>query len=162
MNHVYLSLGSNRGNREDYLRKAIDLLGKTGSVTKVSSLYETQPWKMVDSTNFINQAVLLDTTLDAEHLMANIIHIEQSLGRVRGGKNYEPRTIDIDILFFNNDVVMSPNLTIPHPYIQERRFVLEPLAEIAPLYIHPILKKTVSQLLADCPDSLLASRLISE
>jgi 2-amino-4-hydroxy-6-hydroxymethyldihydropteridine diphosphokinase len=162
MNQVYLSLGSNRGNREQQLQKAIEMLGKAGRITIASSRFETQPWRMNDETNFINQAVLIETELSAQQMMEHIISIEESMGRVRGNSGYEPRTIDIDILFFNNSIINSPTLTIPHPHISDRRFVLEPLFEIAPNYIHPVLKATVKQLLATCPDNHSITKMMSK
>src|ERR1700722_6906409 len=116
---------------------------KAGNVLQVSHIYETQPWKMTDETLFLNQVILLETTLNAQQIMDLIIETETSMGRVRSKSGYEPRTIDIDILFFNNEIIKSSSLIIPHPLIAERRFILEPLCEIAPNYIHPLLKKTL-------------------
>jgi 2-amino-4-hydroxy-6-hydroxymethyldihydropteridine diphosphokinase len=107
----------------------------------VSSVYETPPWKMVDETDFFNQVLLVETTLTAPQLIDTIILVESMMGRLRTSKKYEPRIIDIDILFFNEEIINSEELTVPHPLIQERRFVLEPMAEIAPDFIHPVLKK---------------------
>ena len=161
MNKVYLSLGSNRGERQGNLSKAIILLNKqAGKVVSLSSLYETQPWKMEDDTNFINQVVLLETALDANTLMDCILEIETLMGRIRTAAKYEPRIIDIDILFFNNDVVSSEKLTIPHPFIQERLFVLAPMVEISPDYIHPILKTKIYQLLSVCKDHSRVVKLV--
>lgn len=154
MNKVYLSLGSNRGDRQANLAKAITLLGeKAGSVIAQSGLYETAPWKMDDDTPFINQVVLLETALATNELMQCILMIEEKLGRVRNSQKYEPRTIDIDILFINNEVLKTDSVVVPHPFIQERKFVLEPLNEIAQDYLHPVLKKTVNELLLLCKDT---------
>ena len=153
MNSVFLSLGSNRGNRQEYLQTAITLLEKkAGKLLKSSHIYETQPWQMTDDINFLNQVIWLETTLDANQIMELIIETETSMGRIRAKSGYEPRTIDIDILFFNDAVITSPSLRVPHPLIAQRRFILEPLCELAPDYIHPVLKKTIKQLLSDCPD----------
>lgn len=164
MNHVYLALGSNRGDRRNNLQNAIKLLvEKAGKIVCASSLYETQPWQMNDATQFLNQVVLLDTGLTAPDLIKVILGIEESMGRVRSNNTiYESRTIDIDILFFNNEILNSSLLTIPHPQITKRRFVLEPLSEIAPAYIHPQLNKSVSELLSSCTDEHSISKLVSE
>lgn len=163
MNKAFLSLGSNRGNRQEYLQNAITMLQKTGGkVRGESSIYETQPWQMSDSTNFLNQVIMLETALDAQALMDVIIQTETSMGRIRTKTGYEPRTIDIDILFFNDEVINSSSLTVPHPQIPKRRFVLEPLCELAPEYIHPTLKKSLKQLLSECPDTHTIAKLVSK
>src|ERR1035438_9730467 len=142
MNKAYLSLGSNRGNRELNLERAVKMLSDwAGNIIAESSLYETPPWKMADSNDFLNQVILLETGLMEGKLMETIFQIETLLGRVRIQKKYEPRTIDIDILFFNGIIVNKGGLIIPHPLLQERRFVLDPLAEIAPEFIHPVFQK---------------------
>ena len=163
MNSAFLSLGSNRGNRQEYLQNAIAMLEKrAGKVSKRSSIYETQPWNMSDSTNFLNQVILIETALDAPALMEIIIETETSLGRIRTKSGYEPRTIDIDILFFNDTVINSELVTVPHPQIPKMRFVLEPLCELAPEYIHPLLKKSLKQLLSECPDTHTIAKLVSK
>ena len=163
MNRVFLSLGSNRGNRQEYLQTAVSALEKkAGKVLKASHIYETEPWKMNDGTNFLNQLILLETSLDSQQIMTLIIEMETSLGRIRSTSGYEPRTIDIDILFFNEEIIESESITVPHPLISERRFILEPLCELAPNYIHPLLKKSLKQLLADCPDKHTIARFMSK
>ena len=163
MNTVYISLGSNVGNREETLLKSIALLNeKAENVIAVSSLYETEPWKMNDVNGFINQVVELRTELSAEELMDTLLLIEQSLGRTRNSEKYESRTIDLDILFYNNDIISTEKVKVPHPLLHERRFVLEPLAEIAPAFIHPKLKKSISQLLLECKDSYTVARMMSK
>jgi len=163
MNRVYISLGSNRGKREENLQRSIELLNeKAGKVVQRSSVYETEPWQMTDSTNFLNQVVLLETALNADTLMDTILGIESALGRIRIAERYEPRTIDIDILFFNNDVLETEKVTVPHPHLHQRRFVLNPLSELAPGFIHPVLQKSMEQLLQECGDSLEVSRLVSK
>ena len=163
MNTAYISLGSNIGNREETLLKSIALLNeKAGTVIIVSSLYETEPWKMNDVEGFINQAAELTTKLSAEELMDTLLLIEQSLGRTRNLGKYESRTIDLDILFYNNDILSTEKVKIPHPLLHERRFVLEPLAEIAPKLIHPTFKKNITQLLLECKDSYTVARMMSE
>ena len=163
MNKAYLSLGSNRGGRTANLKNAINLLTEwAGSVTIVSSLYETPPWEMEDETDFINQALLLETEMSSEQLIDTIILIESMMGRQRTSKKYEPRKIDIDILFFNDEIINTEDLTVPHPLLKERRFVLEPMAEIAPAFIHPVFKKSITQLLVECEDKSEIRKLVSK
>lgn len=143
---VYLSLGSNVGDREHHLRDAIARLETKGRIVSVSSFYETEPVEFTDQAWFLNCAVALETTETPEQLMAALLHLEQEMGRQRIQRK-GPRTIDIDILLFGDTILDSPALTIPHPAMQQRRFVLQPLAEIAPEARHPALKKTVRELL---------------
>ncbi len=145
-NLAYLSLGSNIGDRERQLREAIRQLGVIGAVRAISSIYETEPVEFTDQPPFLNCAVALDTSQRPAELMQQVLGIEKAMGRQRIQEK-GPRTIDIDILLFGEAVVNTPELTIPHPAMQQRRFVLEPLAEIAPNAIHPALKKTVKELL---------------
>jgi 2-amino-4-hydroxy-6-hydroxymethyldihydropteridine diphosphokinase len=149
-NLVYLSLGSNIGDREARLRDAITRLQTLGRVVSVSSFYETEPVEFTDQGWFLNCAVALETTETPEQVMEAILQIEHEMGRQRLQKK-GPRLIDIDILLFSDKVVDSAQLTIPHPAMHERRFVLQPLAEIAPEAWHPVLKKTVRELLDTLP-----------
>ena len=154
MNIVYLLTGGNVGNRQQYLENAALLLETAcGKITRRSAIYETAAWGKTDQAAFLNQALELSTLLDPGELMKALLLIEQKTGRERSEK-YGPRTIDIDILLFNSAIVQSVLVTIPHPQMANRRFVLVPLNEIAAGYMHPVLKKTVSQLLAICPDTL--------
>ena len=154
MNAAYLLTGSNLGNREEYLDKAVKLMGNNcGSIVKVSSLYETEAWGKTDQPLFLNQALELKTSLNAKQLMRCILKTEKQMGRVRKEK-YGPRIIDIDILLFNNETHNYHFLKLPHPEMQNRRFVLLPLAEIAPDARHPVFNKTIVELLHACDDIL--------
>jgi len=151
---IYLSLGSNEGNRTSWLQQAQDLLGKScGIITKRSSIYETAAWGLNDQPSFLNMVIEMETTKTPGELLSCVLAIETRLGRQRSIK-WGPRTLDIDILLYNEAIIDAPDLKIPHPYMQERRFTLLPLAEIAPGLIHPVFHKTISQLLAECPDTL--------
>jgi len=144
-NVVYLSLGSNVGDRDSQLREAQARLGAEGRIVASSSFYETEPVEFTDQPWFLNCAVALETTRTPQELIEAILRIEKEMGRQRL-QNKGPRTIDIDFLLFGDTVLDSPQLTIPHPAMHHRRFVLEPLAEIAPEVLHPVLKKTIREL----------------
>lgn len=155
---AYLSLGSNLGDRAGRLREAIARLGALGGVVSVSSFYETEPVEVTDQPWFLNCAVALETSLAPEKLMVALLGIEREMGRERMRKK-GPREIDIDILLFSDAILDSATVTIPHPAMQERRFVLEPLAEIAPEARHPRLGKTVRELLAALPEGQAVRRV---
>ena len=142
---VYLSLGSNLGSPEMELRRAIENLALLGTVSKVSSFYKTEPVERTAQPWFVNCAVELKTDKMPRQLIKGILKLEESMGRKRT-QDKGPRNIDIDILLFGNSVVDTKELTIPHPAMHQRRFVLEPLAEIAPQQRHPVLKKTIREL----------------
>jgi 2-amino-4-hydroxy-6-hydroxymethyldihydropteridine diphosphokinase len=142
---AYLSLGSNVGDRESHLHDAMARIGATGRIVAVSSLYETEPVEFTQQPWFLNCAIALETSQSPPELMAAILRIEEEMGRRRVQKK-GPRSIDIDILLFDSAVMDSGELRLPHPAMQQRRFVLEPLAEIAPDVVHPVLKKTIREL----------------
>jgi 2-amino-4-hydroxy-6-hydroxymethyldihydropteridine diphosphokinase len=144
-NIAYLSLGSNIGDRAAQLQDALTRLSAAGRVVAVSSFYETEPVEFTQQSWFLNCAVALETAKTPQQLMAAILVIEVQMGR-RRAQNKGPRSIDIDILLFGDTIVDSTELTIPHPAMHQRRFVLEPLAEIAPEVQHPVLKKTIREL----------------
>ncbi len=152
MNKAFLLIGGNLGNREENFETAKKLISQyCGPITKSSLLYETAPWGKTDQPSFLNQALETETGLNAKQLMKKILKIEKMMGRERKEK-YGPRIIDIDILLFNQDQYDYSFLKIPHPEMQNRRFALVPLADIAPDFQHPVLKKSISQLLKECPD----------
>ena len=143
---VHIGIGSNLGNREENCEKAIGLLIESGIiVTRMSSLIETEPWGVTNQQKFINAAVEAHTDLGPEELLSTLKKIEREMGRQLSLK-WGPRLVDLDILFYDDLVMKTDDLEIPHPYIKEREFVLRPLAEIAPEKVHPVLKKTVRQL----------------
>ena len=154
MNKAYLLIGGNLGNRNENLENAKKWIAiHCGSIAKASSIYETEAWGKTDQPTFLNQALEVHTTLNARQLIRRILKIEKLMGRIRDQK-YDPRIIDIDILLFNDEKYNTDFLKIPHPEMQNRRFVLVPLAEIAPLLLHPLLKKDITELLKECPDHL--------
>lgn len=154
MHRILLSLGSNVGNREKNLADALHLTNEViGNVEMCSSVYETEAWGKENQDVFLNQVVLATTNLSAREVMQAILSIESEMGRLRTEK-WAPRIIDIDILFYDNDIIHEPGLDIPHPHLHERKFTLVPLAEVIPHYIHPESGKSVGQLLREVNDPL--------
>ena len=159
MENVYLLLGSNENDRIRNLEKAcywISLFG--GKILKQSALYETEAWGLKEQNAFINQAVLIETSLTPKEFLLQLKAIEKEIGRVETIK-WGPRVIDIDILFYGNHVLDTEELKVPHPYLHERRFTLAPLNEIAAEFVHPVINKTVNELLQNCNDTSLVKRI---
>lgn len=159
VNEAFLITGGNLGLRTEHLhRAASDIADICGPILKASGIYETMAWGYTHQPDFYNQVLQIKTHLDAFELLHTILEIEKKMGRERLIK-MGPRIIDIDILFFNDDIINTKTLQIPHPRIAERKFVLEPLVEIAPQFIHPIFKQTISALLNICTDELAVHKI---
>jgi 2-amino-4-hydroxy-6-hydroxymethyldihydropteridine diphosphokinase len=153
LKEAYIGLGTNLGNREENLKKAIEnIIISAGEVISISGIYVTDPWGFRSEDHFLNMVILINTRLKAVDLLKQLLKIEMQTGRVRGAEKYSSRVIDIDILLYENEIINKPYLKIPHPKIQERKFVLVPLCDIAPEKIHPVLKKTFAALLKECKD----------
>ena len=154
MNVTYLCLGGNIGDREKALNLALSKINnKVGNITVQSSIYETEAWGVENQQAYLNQCIKVETHYSALELIDELLFIEKELGRERSiSETYQPRTIDIDILFFNQEVINQTKLLVPHPRLQLRKFVLIPLNEIASNYLHPILNKTIFSLLSECKD----------
>ncbi len=149
MPKIYIGIGSNLGNREDNCKRAIDLIIENGvNVARLSSMIETEPWGVTEQPRFINMAIEAETSLGPEELLTLLRRIESDVGRVPDIR-WGPRAIDLDILLYDDLVMKTADLEIPHPGISERDFVLRPLAEIAPDVMHPVLKKSIKELLDD-------------
>jgi 2-amino-4-hydroxy-6-hydroxymethyldihydropteridine diphosphokinase len=154
MHTAYLLIGGNIGNRTAYLQQATGLIEQfCGNIVHSSAIYETAAWGVTDQPSFYNQAISIRTELDPEVLMQELLHIEEKMGRKRVIK-MGPRIIDLDILLIDELVIETRLLTLPHPALPFRRFALLPLCEIAPLLVHPVLHKSISQLLDECTDEL--------
>jgi 2-amino-4-hydroxy-6-hydroxymethyldihydropteridine diphosphokinase len=152
MNQVVFILGGNLGDRLRLIEGSVDLLvSHFGPIILKSSIFETAAWGGKSNGNYLNQVLVFNTSFFPEEILDVILEIELKMGRTRGEK-WGDRTMDIDILYFGNEKFHSERLTIPHPFLQERRFVLEPLAEILPDFVHPLLNKTNQELLENCLD----------
>jgi 2-amino-4-hydroxy-6-hydroxymethyldihydropteridine diphosphokinase len=154
MSTAFLGIGTNSGDKVKNLEKAISLTGKViGKIILSSSVYETDPVGFSSENKFLNMALKVETELSPQQLLSKIFFIEKQLGRVRTTERYTDRTIDIDILIYEDLVLNDKNLVIPHPLLHERRFVLEPLSEIAPDLIHPLFNMTIDSLRRSCMDT---------
>jgi 2-amino-4-hydroxy-6-hydroxymethyldihydropteridine diphosphokinase len=153
MNRIFLSLGSNLGERKENLKKGGALLEElAGTIMAESAVYETEPWGFCSDMNFYNQAISLLSDISPQQLLHTIHEIERHCGRKPASEKNAPRTLDIDILFFNDEIINTPELVLPHPSLHLRRFVLVPLAEIAPQLVHPLLKMKIGEVLHFCKD----------
>lgn len=156
MKEAILLLGSNLGNRYKKLNNAIDLIGNhAGKIIKTSSIYESEPWGFKAKKKFLNQTLIIKTEYRPEKLLNTMQELEKRLGKVSVNQKqgYASRVIDIDILFYENEIIETERLTIPHKMLHKRKFTLMPLYEIANDLVHPVFNKTIAQLLAECPDN---------
>ena len=160
MNVAFLCLGGNMGDRLAFINNAKELINSLcGKITAESAIYETEAWGAENAPEHYNQCLKLETKLEAEALLKELLEIEIKLGRVRNELKNETRVIDIDILFYNKEIINKNNCEIPHPRLQLRQFVLKPLNEIAGDFVHPVLNKSISELLSECKDKCIAKKL---
>jgi 2-amino-4-hydroxy-6-hydroxymethyldihydropteridine diphosphokinase len=160
LRNIYLCIGGNLGEREANLEEAIEFIDfNLGDVLAVSCVYESEPWGMNDVPNFLNQVVHLQSELSNEELLAEIAELEDFFGRERSSEGYVSREMDIDVLFIGDEIIATETFQVPHPRLAERRFVLEPLVELVPDFIHPTMKKSVSEILKACTDQGKVTRL---
>lgn len=163
MTKLYLLLGGNLGDKRQVFKEATCLLEEQlGTITQQSHIYETEPWGFESADLFWNQALELSVAISPEEVLVRAQQIEQQLGRTRKAQQYDSRVIDIDILFYGDQIISLEDLIIPHPRIQDRKFVLVPLNEIAPKLRHPVLQKTIGQLLIECTDQLRVEKVDSD
>jgi 2-amino-4-hydroxy-6-hydroxymethyldihydropteridine diphosphokinase len=159
MNKLYLLLGSNQQQPQKQLLLAQKCIAKTiGKTVRKSALYQTAAWGNTHQPDFLNQVIIVQTNLTASETMQSILTIEKKMGRIRNKKN-DPRIIDIDILFYNKEIINTTNLMVPHPQLQNRNFVLVPLNQLSPNFKHPVLNKTIHQLLRNSPDKLTVNKI---
>lgn len=154
MEKVYLCLGGNIGDTRNYLQNAVAMIGRRiGRVVSQSAVYQSEPWGFNAEQMFLNQVVVAETELEPHAVLELCLQIEAELGRTRSGNGYEPRTIDIDIIFFGDYIIDTPDLKVPHPLMHQRNFVLRPLCDVAADFVHPVFGLTVKQLAAACSDN---------
>lgn len=163
MSHLaYISLGGNIGNTLDIFQNALLAIEKKlGKIIQKSSIYQTAAWGKEDQNDFLNQVILIETSFDAKKLLDSLLTIELLFERKRI-ERWGPRTLDLDLLSFDNQIENSESLVLPHPRIQERKFILVPLAELNPNWVHPMLRKSVSELLDNCADQLKVKGLVEK
>ena len=155
MARVYFLLGGNLGDREQILNNAIEMMSKSiGSLVMTSAIYETEPWGFTHELNFLNQVVVLDSELEAIQILDLTQNIEKELGRIRKKNQYSERTIDIDILFYGEEKILTDRLEVPHPRIQERLFALIPMMDVGEDLVHPVIGKSIKELMIECPDKM--------
>jgi 2-amino-4-hydroxy-6-hydroxymethyldihydropteridine diphosphokinase len=160
MTQLFLSLGGNLGNTREIFEGAYPLIEKKiGKISVYSSIYQTQAWGPIPQADFLNQVLLVNTSLKAEACLAEILEIEREFGRERK-ERWGPRTLDLDILYYGDKVIAESDLSIPHPRIAERKFILTPLAEIAPTFSDPASRKTMVALLEECTDNSQVNRSV--
>ena len=160
MHQVFLGTGGNIGNKHDNFDKVYTFIkNELGTIVKSSAVYETPPWGFEATEKFWNTVLIIETELSATELLCKINNIENRFGRIRDGVNYKSREMDIDILYFNDEIINTENLTIPHPLLHKRLFVLVPLAEIAPKFVHPVLKLTSFEMLNNCKDKSVIRKI---
>jgi 2-amino-4-hydroxy-6-hydroxymethyldihydropteridine diphosphokinase len=156
---AYLLLGSNKGNSAEIFEKACKEINKeVGNIVQSSSLYRTEPWGVTDQADYLNQLIIIDTNYEPVELLKLLLQLEKDLGRERIIK-WGPRTIDIDILYFEKEIVVRPELKIPHPELQNRKFALIPLVELDPDFIHPVFNISNREMLKRCKDKLQVNKL---
>jgi 2-amino-4-hydroxy-6-hydroxymethyldihydropteridine diphosphokinase len=153
-NSIYLCIGGNLGNREENLEETRDfIMFNIGDILAESPIYQSPAWGMEGAPDFLNQVLHVESTLTLTQLMDEIAELEEFYGRERSAEGYKSREMDVDVLFYNDEIVEEEGITVPHPRMHMRRFVLKPLSDIAGEFMHPVLKKTVTQLLAACEDT---------
>ena len=159
MEKVYLCLGGNIGDTRNYLQNAVAMIGRRiGRVVSQSAVYQSEPWGFNAEQMFLNQVVVAETGLEPHAVLELCLQIEAELGRTRSGNGYEPRTIDIDIVFFGQQIINQPDLQVPHPLMHRRNFVLRPLCDVAADFVHPVFGLTVRQLAAVCDDKAVVRK----
>lgn len=157
---LYILLGGNLGDKRKVFSEARAKLSQQfGTITKQSAIYETEPWGFESDDLFWNQVIEIETSLSPEEVLLQTQQIEHELGRIRKANQYDSRIIDIDILFFGDQVIQTENLVVPHPRIQERKFALVPICEIAPELVHPVFLKSIKKILAECTDPLKVEKV---
>lgn len=161
MSKVFIGLGGNIGNVQETFVKVIAIVEeKIGSVINQSSLYKTAPWGFKDQNDFLNKVICVNTNLSPADVLKNLLTIELMMGRNRNANNKNaPRTIDLDILFYDDKIIADDNLVVPHPRLHLRNFVLGPLAEIEPNYIHPVILKKIKEIAAESSDTSVVKKI---